>query len=66
MLIVVDRSVDMATPFHHTWTYQALVHDVLDYQLNRVVIEENVDGKKRRRDFDLNTSDKLWTAQKGR
>ncbi len=32
-----DRSVDMATPLHHTWTYQALAHDVLQYSQNRSV-----------------------------
>ena len=29
LLIVLDRNLDLATPFHHTWTYQALAHDVL-------------------------------------
>ena len=29
LLVVLDRNVDLATPFHHTWTYQALAHDVL-------------------------------------
>ncbi|KOB76304.1 Uncharacterized protein OBRU01_05980, partial [Operophtera brumata] len=28
MLILLDRNIDMATPLHHTWTYQALAHDV--------------------------------------
>lgn len=42
LLIILDRNVDMATPLHHTWTYQALAHDVLDLALNRVVIEESV------------------------
>lgn len=41
VLILLDRNVDMATPLHHTWTYQALAHDLLDLTLNRVVIEEN-------------------------
>lgn len=35
MLILLDRNIDMATPLHHTWTYQALAHDVLDLSLNR-------------------------------
>ncbi|GBP62214.1 Protein sly1 homolog [Eumeta japonica] len=34
MLILLDRNIDMATPLHHTWTYQALAHDVLDLSLN--------------------------------
>ena len=29
LLILLDRNVDVATPLHHPWTYQALVHDVL-------------------------------------
>lgn len=37
LLIILDRNVDMATPLHHTWTYQALAHDVLDLALNRLV-----------------------------
>lgn len=40
LLIILDRNVDMATPLHHTWTYQALAHDLLDLALNRVVIED--------------------------
>lgn len=35
LLIVLDRNMDMAIPLHHTWTYQALTHDVLDLSLNR-------------------------------
>lgn len=38
MLILLDRNIDMATPLHHTWTYQALAHDVLDLSLNRYVL----------------------------
>lgn len=40
LLIVLDRNVDMATPLHHTWTYQALTHDLLNLTLNRIIIEE--------------------------
>lgn len=45
LLIVLDRNVDMATPLHHTWTYQALAHDTLELSLNRVVVEEKPSGK---------------------
>lgn len=41
MLILLDRNIDMATPLHHTWTYQALAHDVLDLSLNRFAISQN-------------------------
>lgn len=29
LLVIGDRSADLATMLHHTWTYQALMHDVL-------------------------------------
>lgn len=29
LFVLADRNVDMATPLHHSWTYQALIHDVL-------------------------------------
>ena len=28
LLVILDRNMDLATPLHHTWTYQALAHDV--------------------------------------
>ena len=43
--MILDRQVDLATPLHHTWTYQALAHDVLQYSLNRVSITEGDQGK---------------------
>lgn len=72
LLIVLDRNVDMATPLHHTWTYQALAHDVLDLALNRVVVEENAGRspsggtKVKTRACDLDTGDKFWMSHKGR
>ncbi|XP_049789905.1 protein sly1 homolog isoform X2 [Schistocerca nitens] len=71
LLIVLDRNVDMATPLHHTWTYQALAHDVLDLALNRVVVEENVGrspaggAKVKTRACDLDNRDKFWATHKG-
>ncbi|KAG1671429.1 Sec1 family domain-containing protein 1 [Nymphon striatum] len=71
VLIILDRNIDMATPLHHTWTYQALAHDVLELQLNRVTVEEeteNLNGAKSRKKikaFDLNVSDKFWIQHKG-
>ncbi|XP_054709105.1 sec1 family domain-containing protein 1-like [Uloborus diversus] len=73
LLVVLDRNQDMATPLHHTWTYQALAHDVLDLQLNRVTIEETTEKtshlgarpRKKTKTFDLNPSDKFWMQYKG-
>lgn len=74
LLVILDRNMDLATPFHHTWTYQALAHDVLDLSLNRVEIHETVDGtksagralsQKKKRAYDLSSTDKFWQAHKG-
>lgn len=29
VLVIADRSIDFCTMMHHTWTYQALINDVL-------------------------------------
>ena len=61
----------MATIFHHTWTYQALAHDVLDLSLNRLVVEENAGktptggARTKTRPCELNDSDQLWAQHKG-
>lgn len=58
----------MATPLHHTWTYQALAHDLLDLKLNRVVIEEasnSTGARPKTRSCELDTRDKFWATYKG-
>ncbi|XP_050346666.1 protein sly1 homolog [Nymphalis io] len=70
MLILLDRNMDMATPLHHTWTYQALAHDVLDLSLNRAVVPESsapiAPGQKAKtRICDLDSKDPLWSEHKG-
>ena len=39
VLILLDRAVDLAGALQHPWTYQALVHDLLDLRMNRISIE---------------------------
>jgi hypothetical protein len=38
VLILLDRNVDLAVMLQHTWTYQAMVHDLLSFDLNRVTV----------------------------
>ncbi|UYV60221.1 SCFD1 [Cordylochernes scorpioides] len=57
LLVILDRNVDLATPLHHTWTYQALSHDVLDLRLNRITLSPRI--------YDLNPADKFWVQHKG-
>ena len=39
LLLIFDRTADMAPPLLHTSTYQALIDDLLDHHLNRVTID---------------------------
>ncbi|KAI8048060.1 Sec1-like protein [Gilbertella persicaria] len=59
VLILLDRSMDLTPMLAHSWTYEALVHDVLSMKLNRVTIEEGETGKKR--SYDLDSKDFFWT-----
>lgn len=68
LLVILDRNIDMATPLHHTWTYQALAHDVLDLSLNRIILEDDeISGGTRRKSkpCDLDKNDKFWSSHKG-
>ncbi|TRY79462.1 hypothetical protein TCAL_06784, partial [Tigriopus californicus] len=72
LLVILDRQFDLATPLHHTWTYQALAHDVLNYSLNRVQITESTPSpmggarsKSKTRSCDLDSKDAFWVKHKG-
>jgi hypothetical protein len=39
VLVILDRNLDLFPMFSHSWTYQALVNDVLGMKLNRVSVE---------------------------
>ncbi|XP_076273523.1 sec1 family domain containing Slh [Rhynchophorus ferrugineus] len=68
LLIILDRNVDMATPLHHTWTYQALAHDLLDLALNRLVVEESTPkggARPKHKPCELDSKDTFWANHKG-
>lgn len=65
VLVIVDRNVDLIPMLSHSWTYQSLVHDVLDMHLNRITVETLVDAEnpskgKIKRMYDLNSNDFFW------
>ena len=39
VLILLDRNMDLTPMLSHSWTYQSLIHDVLEMKLNRIIIE---------------------------
>lgn len=67
LLCLVDRTIDMSTPLHHTWTYQALIHDLLNTELNKVRIVDTDPklAKAKAQLFDLNPNDKFWNEHRG-
>ncbi|OAA51154.1 SNARE docking complex subunit [Beauveria brongniartii RCEF 3172] len=65
VLILLDRNVDLIPMLSHSWTYQSLVHDVLNMKLNRITIETPVDENNpgrgiSKKAYDLNASDFFW------
>ena len=65
LLVLLDRQFDLATPLHHTWTYQALAHDVLQYSLNRVTIPGTTGNQAKARTCEFDANDNFWSVQKG-
>jgi len=63
LLCLIDRTIDMSTPLHHTWTYQALIHDLLNTELNKVSVPD--ESKAKVQAFDLNPCDRFWCEQRG-
>ncbi|KAF2358376.1 Sec1-like protein [Trinorchestia longiramus] len=73
LLVLVDRTTDLATPLHHPWTYQALCHDLLSLSLNRVTLHLSdqmaKQGAKPKyggvKEYDLGSEDVFWNTHKG-
>ncbi|KAL7622841.1 Vesicle trafficking between the ER and Golgi [Parahypoxylon ruwenzoriense] len=65
VLVILDRNVDLNPMLSHSWTYQSLVHDVLNMKLNRITIETPVDEQDpakgvTKKAYDLNSTDFFW------
>ncbi|PFH60453.1 hypothetical protein XA68_10928 [Ophiocordyceps unilateralis] len=70
VLILLDRNVDLVPMLSHSWTYQSLVHDVLDMKLNRITIETATDENNpakgtTKKSYDLNSNDFFWAKNAG-
>ncbi|KAI0595442.1 sec1 protein [Biscogniauxia sp. FL1348] len=65
VLIILDRNVDLNPMLSHSWTYQSLVHDVLNMKLNRVTIETPIDEENpakgvTKKAYDISSTDFFW------
>ncbi|TDH73646.1 hypothetical protein CCR75_004255 [Bremia lactucae] len=74
LLIIMDRTEDIAASLYHPSTYQALVDDVLSIEMNRVKVrvkaadgnEDGMDGRTVERTYDLDvTTDNFFKMHAG-
>lgn len=70
VLIILDRNVDLIPMLSHSWTYQSLVHDVLNMKLNRITIETPIDANNpakgsTKKTYDLTANDFFWEKNAG-
>ncbi|KAK4688348.1 sec1 family domain-containing protein 1, partial [Tremellales sp. Uapishka_1] len=65
LLVILDRNVDLIPMMSHSWTYQALVHDVLDMKLNRVTVEAPENGRLQKKSYDFDAKDFFWAKNAG-
>jgi hypothetical protein len=66
IMVLLDRSVDLTLPLYHPWTYQALVHDVLDMKSNVVTLPVEKDGKTIKERYELVVeTDEFWRINAG-
>lgn len=70
VLILLDRNIDLVPMLSHSWTYQSLVHDVLNMKLNRITIETPLDETNpakgtSKKAYDLSASDYFWAKNAG-
>ncbi|KAL6709049.1 Vesicle trafficking between the ER and Golgi [Coniothyrium glycines] len=65
VLVIVDRNVDLVPMFSHSWIYQSLVYDVLDFHLNKITMtvakdKDRPEGGSKKLSYDLTSSDYFW------
>lgn len=63
VLILLDRNIDLASMFSHSWIYQCMVSDVFELKRNTIKIEKNEDDNKTTNSFknyDIDPKDFFW------
>eukprot|EP00933_Yihiella_yeosuensis_P028601 TRINITY_DN22440_c0_g1_i1.p1 TRINITY_DN22440_c0_g1~~TRINITY_DN22440_c0_g1_i1.p1 ORF type:complete len:655 (+),score=137.53 TRINITY_DN22440_c0_g1_i1:134-2098(+) len=69
LLCILDRDVDLVTMIGHTWTYQAMAHDVLGMRLNRLTVPVDATGDEaappKAKSYDVDEGDTFWAAHAG-
>lgn len=69
LLCILDRNTDLVTMINHTWTYQAMAHDILGLRLNRLTVPGDSSGDSsappKPKSYDVDENDKFWTEHAG-
>ncbi|KGB75779.3 hypothetical protein CNBG_1617 [Cryptococcus deuterogattii R265] len=65
LLVIMDRNIDLIPMLSHSWTYQALVSDVLDMKLNRVTVSSPENGRLTKKSYDIDSKDFFWAKNAG-
>jgi hypothetical protein len=68
LLCILDRDVDLVSMIGHTWTYQAMLHDVLGMRLNRmkdVPVDEGGGGPPKTKSYAIDDTDSFWVQRAG-
>ncbi|WVQ90244.1 hypothetical protein IAS59_004021 [Cryptococcus gattii] len=65
LLVIMDRNIDLVPMLSHSWTYQALVSDVLDMKLNRVTVSSPENGRLTKKSYDIDSKDFFWAKNAG-
>jgi sec1 family domain-containing protein 1 len=67
VLVILDRNIDLSVMVSHSWTYQAVIHDLLGLKLNRVKLEvaakddsSSSSSKATIRTYDLDSEEPFW------
>ena len=60
VLVLMDRSRDLASMLAHSWAYATLFHDILEMKLNRVTTVVDERGRKVSKTFDIDVTDSMW------
>ncbi|KAI1320030.1 Vesicle trafficking between the ER and Golgi [Mortierella claussenii] len=60
VLILLDRNMDLVPILSHSWTYQALVHDVMDMKLNEIIVQTEENGRTVKKKYDIEAKDFFW------
>ncbi|KNA03296.1 hypothetical protein SOVF_210570, partial [Spinacia oleracea] len=60
--LILDRSVDQIAPVIHEWTYDAMCHDLLEMDGNKLILEvtNKATGQPEKKEVLLEDSDPVW------